>query len=255
MPDDDRVSLRNSTQTISKAPGDLFAAAQENRHDTRLKMIGLMICSSPFSQFWVILISHHFDNMMFRATLPDSIPCSISQDQSQQRHGTPPTPHQKFMAQEDEALRMAVSALGQDDWTNVAKRLHGRTPRQCRERWTHYLSPSLRRDEWSVGEDRLLTAKYLELGGRWILMVPYFPNRTDTMLKNRFQMLMRMEARKNRPMNPKPKVIRQPRQAKLVENINPWDPILSTDWFDEGMFAVRDGIDDLATSYEADLFW
>jgi hypothetical protein len=157
------------------------------------------------------------------------------------------------MAQEDEALKMAVSAFGQDDWTNVAKWLHGRTPRQCRERWTHYLSPSIRRDGWSEEEDQLLVAKHLELGGRWIQMVPYFPNRTDTMLKNRFQMLQRTEAKKQRPT--KPKVVRQPRQAKLVQNINPLGPVLTADWFEEGLSAARDGIDDLTTTYEADLFW
>jgi hypothetical protein len=92
----------------------------------------------------------------------------------------------------------------------------------------------LRLDDWNVAEDRLLLAKHREFGGRWIRMAEFFPNRTDTMLKNRFQMLMRTEARKQRP--PKVRVVRQLRQAMLIEKINPAELVETTSVFEEAMF-------------------
>jgi hypothetical protein len=49
----------------------------------------------------------------------------------------------KFTPEEDKVLRNLVAQFGKSDWAAIAQRLENRTPRQCRERWKHYLSPEV----------------------------------------------------------------------------------------------------------------
>jgi hypothetical protein len=55
----------------------------------------------------------------------------------------------------------------------------------------NYLNPGLNVDPWTELEDISLKRAYETLGPRWVSMVALFPNRTDAMLKNRFQVLQR----------------------------------------------------------------
>jgi hypothetical protein len=92
----------------------------------------------------------------------------------------------KFTPEEDDVLRNLVWQFGKSDWAAIARRLENRTPRQCRERWKHYLSPDVSTSNWSEAEDQLLTAKVRELGTRWAAIAQHFPNRTDIGVKNRY---------------------------------------------------------------------
>jgi hypothetical protein len=65
----------------------------------------------------------------------------------------------RFTAEEDAALRLIVKELGESAWPLVAARLPPRNPRQCRDRWNHYLrGPSVPqsvhppRGEWPAVE-------------------------------------------------------------------------------------------------------
>jgi hypothetical protein len=69
----------------------------------------------------------------------------------------------------------------------------GRNARQCKERWTNYLCPTLNTNSWKPEEDRLLVQKRMELGAKWVKIAQFFPNRTDAMVKNRYQVLKRKE--------------------------------------------------------------
>jgi hypothetical protein len=64
--------------------------------------------------------------------------------------------------------------------------------RQCKERWTNYLSPGINTAAWTRDEEALLIQKYAEFGPRWVAITKFFPNRTDSMLKNRFNRLRRV---------------------------------------------------------------
>jgi hypothetical protein len=88
-------------------------------------------------------------------------------------------------------LRALVSAHGEGDWYAIAAGIPGRTPRQCRDRWTNCLSPTLNHDAWTPEEDRLLAEMHRELGPQWVRIARCFKNRTDGMVKNRFRLLRR----------------------------------------------------------------
>jgi hypothetical protein len=71
----------------------------------------------------------------------------------------------------------------------------GRSARQCKERWVNYLSPTLNTGEWTPEEDRLLLEKQRAYGTKWAQIAKFFPNRTDGMVKNRFNRIQRRQAR------------------------------------------------------------
>jgi hypothetical protein len=113
---------------------------------------------------------------------------------------TPSTPeeahrHSKFTASDDVMLRSLVESFGHNDWYAISLRMPGRTARQCKERWMNYLSPTLNTAAWTAEEDQLLLEKQRELGSKWAQIAKFFPNRTDGMVKNRFNRLERRQAR------------------------------------------------------------
>jgi hypothetical protein len=98
---------------------------------------------------------------------------------------------QKFSPEEDDRLRELVSRHGEHNWQVIAAELGRRAARRCKERWTHYLAPTIMRASWSVREDQLLDEKVAQLGKKWKLLEVYFPGRTDIGLKNRYNLLTR----------------------------------------------------------------
>lgn len=105
--------------------------------------------------------------------------------------------HYKFSKEEDRRLIFLVSIFGEKDWRNLAKKMDGRNPRQCRERWQNYLNPNLNRQSWTKEEDEMLMKMKDEYGSKWKLISNYFQNRTDAMVKNRYNLLMRLNKKKN----------------------------------------------------------
>jgi hypothetical protein len=96
-----------------------------------------------------------------------------------------------FSPEEDKKLSGLVARLGADNWPAVTARMPRRTLRQCRERYVNYLAPGLNTRAWTPEEDQLLLETQHEIGPLWTAMQGLFPNRTDSMLKNRFHVLKR----------------------------------------------------------------
>ena len=83
--------------------------------------------------------------------------------------------------------------FGQNNWRYLAKNMEGRNPRQCRERWLYYLNPNLNHANWTKEEDEMIMKLRKEYGPKWMLISKYFSNRTDAMIKNRYNVLIRMK--------------------------------------------------------------
>ena len=101
----------------------------------------------------------------------------------------------KFTHEEDEILKFLVRTYGASDWQTIATRLIGRTARQCRERWKHYINPDVVTGNWTEEENKLLMEKYKEHGSQWAVIVKSFPGRTDIGVKNHYISLI---TKKNR---------------------------------------------------------
>jgi glycerophosphoryl diester phosphodiesterase len=79
--------------------------------------------------------------------------------------------HRRFFSSEDDQrLRRLKSDCPSLPWAQMAELMPGFSPRQLRERWCNYLSPSLKTSGWMEDEDRELLRLYTELGPRWCVI-------------------------------------------------------------------------------------
>jgi hypothetical protein len=91
-----------------------------------------------------------------------------------------------FSAAEDAALISLVQADPDVPWDRVSRSMPGRSPRQCRERYINYLSPTIRTGPWTATEDQLLVEKVNQLGHFWATIGQFFGGRTESDVKNRW---------------------------------------------------------------------
>ena len=106
-----------------------------------------------------------------------------------------PHPKEQFTPAEDSKLISIIQYIGDKNWESVSSMMGTRNARQCKERWTKYLSPSINKSAWTEAEDQLLLSKYSEIGPKWVKISSYFDNRTDASIKNRWNVLKRREKR------------------------------------------------------------
>lgn len=91
-----------------------------------------------------------------------------------------------FTAQEDENLKRLVDIYGTKQWRLISTFINGRSPKQCRDRYTNYLIPGFFRGEWSKEEDMLVMQLYTIHGPKWSIIKKYLPNRSSNSIKNRW---------------------------------------------------------------------
>ncbi|OHS99485.1 Myb-like DNA-binding domain containing protein [Tritrichomonas foetus] len=92
----------------------------------------------------------------------------------------------RFTAIEDQRLQELVGQFGARDWRSIAQYMPGRTARQCRDRYSNYLTPEFYNEVWTKEDDLLLYQKYLEYGSQWSKIVQFFPGKNANNIKNRW---------------------------------------------------------------------
>ena len=85
-------------------------------------------------------------------------------------------------------------------WDEISQRMCARgfpkSAKQCRERWTHHLNPSLTSERFTEAENLLLMSLQSQHGSHWKDISSHFPGRTDNQVKNQFFSLVRKLFRK-----------------------------------------------------------
>lgn len=99
----------------------------------------------------------------------------------------------KWTEGEDGQLREILSKFDCKDaraWEKAAKAMgFTRNNKQCRERWTNFLDPSLRFGPWTAEEDARLLRLYGESGNRWKLFTKELVGRSAERIRRRFKIL------------------------------------------------------------------
>ncbi|KAM1937732.1 hypothetical protein FF1_015415 [Malus domestica] len=90
-----------------------------------------------------------------------------------------------WTVEEDRILTDYIRVHGKGKWNRVNK-VTGlkRSGKSCRLRWMNYLSPSVKRSDFSEEEDDLIIRLHNLIGNRWSLIAGRVPGRTDNQVKN-----------------------------------------------------------------------
>lgn len=142
----------------------------------------------------------------------------------------------KFTTDEDAQLSELVRLHGEEDWMTISCLMPGRNPRQCRERWRHYLSPAVSLAPFTPHEDARLLRKYAELGPKWKAIAAFFEGRTDINVKNRWLLLGRRQRRADGAtdnVGAVPVGLPWPVQLPEEESVRPKKSLLDIPWSDE----------------------
>ena len=99
----------------------------------------------------------------------------------------------KFTELEDKLLKIIILQVGDKNWNEVSRKMTGRTPRQCRDRWNHYLSPLANTTKWTREEDEILLHNFQTFGTHWEKYKSLFNGRTSNSIRNRYYVLRKKD--------------------------------------------------------------
>ncbi|TYZ63755.1 hypothetical protein PybrP1_006610 [[Pythium] brassicae (nom. inval.)] len=90
--------------------------------------------------------------------------------------------------EEDQVLEFLVTQ-GCNNWGQIAERIPGRTPKQCRERWKNHLDPAINKGPYTEDEDAVILAAQERLGNKWSQIAQLLKGRTEDSVKIRWKSL------------------------------------------------------------------
>jgi hypothetical protein len=162
----------------------------------------------------------------------------------------------KWTEREDQILTGNVQKYSTSNWSLIACALPGRTGKQCRERWTNQLDPSLNRDNWTSQEDAILLFQQKTCGNCWSKISHFLPRRSANAIKNRWCWLTRHRSHSAPddlppppPLPPPPKIWEPIRPAAEPEYVAPeW---LSAEVCGRATFDQRDVFDKASDPFGA----
>ena len=97
---------------------------------------------------------------------------------------------------EDEILKAAVMKYGFNQWARISSLLVRKSAKQCKARWAEWLSPNIRKVEWSREEEERLLHLAKVMPTQWRTIAPLL-NRTATQCLEHYEQLLDQAQRRD----------------------------------------------------------
>lgn len=118
-----------------------------------------------------------------------------------------------FSIDEDNFLSSIINMIGEKNWVVASKLMkqgnYDRNPRQCRDRYYHYLDPKINKSDWTKQEDELLMKSVEIHGKKWKMMEKIIPGRSEVSIRNRYNLVLRKKMKRENGLNRKHNIMSQ----------------------------------------------
>ena len=86
--------------------------------------------------------------------------------------------------QEDKNLEDAVNKNGARNWSHISTFVKNRNGKQCRERYLNHLDPTIKKNNFSAEEDKIIIKSQRKYGNSWSKISTMLEGRTPNSIKN-----------------------------------------------------------------------
>lgn len=158
-----------------------------------------------------------------------------SDDGSSESDPKPPdlpnsTARKRFTKEEDAYLKKLAESGDLKNWEDVAKRMPGRTARQCRDRYNNYLFKELTTAPFSPEEDEIILKMHQEIGAKWATIARSLNGRSGNNVKNRWYKFLAKRHSKPKRSQTVTIEITEPEELPLIDFTVEHDPFEDIDF-------------------------